>query len=194
MPLGAFLQQRIFGPLGMDDTGFHVPEPKLGRLATCYGRNGDGRLTVWDRATGQYSAPPAFPSELVSTADDYFAFARMLMQDGRGLISPAAARRMREDHITAEQKAASPFFPGFWDTNGWGYGGAVVTKRVGAGPHAGSYGWTGGFGTAFTIDGAADFITIFLTQRLMRSADEAAEAEEFRAVAYQSWNTQRRLA
>jgi CubicO group peptidase (beta-lactamase class C family) len=194
-PLDAFLHDRIFAPLGMRDTGFYVPAEKLGRLATCYQLDEHGRLTIYDRgAGGQYSAAPPFPTELVSTADDYLTFARMLIQDGAPLLSPASAQRMRQDHLTPAQKAASPFFPGFWDNTGWGYGGAITTNRVSAGPHAGSYGWAGGFGTSFTIDPAADFITMTLTQRVMRTADDTAIADEFRAAAYQTWNTQRRLA
>ena len=108
----------------------------------------------------------------------------MLQRGGDGLLSPASVRRMIQDHITPQQKAASPFFPGFWDTTGWGYGGAVVTSRADGGPHPGSYGWTGGFGTSFAIDPEAGVITILLTQRLMRGADDTAIAEAFRQMTH----------
>ncbi len=84
----AFLDERLFGPLGMKDTGFWVPAAKLGRLAGCYVFNhGSGKLEVFD-GTGQasdWSHPPAFESGaggLASTADDYFAFCRMLLNGG----------------------------------------------------------------------------------------------------------------
>ena len=71
------------------------------------------------------------------------------------------------DHLTPGQKAASPFFPGFWDTNGWGFGVVVSTAHDGLGPEPGSYGWIGGFTTALRSAPAEDAVAILLTQRLM---------------------------
>jgi len=162
-----------------------VPASELSRLATGYAHGPEGGLVVADGARGgHYSTPPLFPSELVSTADDYLRFARMLLRGGAPVLSAASIRRMMTDHITPEQKAASPFFPGFWDEKGWGYGGAVVTRGSEDGPRAGSYGWDGGFGTSFTADPATDTITILLLQRMMRGPDDAAIAEALRRVAY----------
>jgi len=83
-----FLQERIFEPLGMKDTAFSVPASKLDRLATSYATNSEtGVLELYDPAEGgQWSRPPAFPSGgvgLVSTVDDYLAFARMMLNQGR---------------------------------------------------------------------------------------------------------------
>jgi CubicO group peptidase (beta-lactamase class C family) len=89
---------------------------------------------------------------------------------------------MMSDHITPEQKAVSPFFPGFWDRHGWGFGGAIVTS----GPRAGRYGWAGGFGTTMRIDPRARMVTIVLTQRLMRGPEDAAIGEEVQALAYRA--------
>ena len=84
MKLEAFLRERIFDPASMQDTGFSVPYGSLDRLATCYAQADGGGLEVWDAARGgEYTRPPAFPGELVSTADDYLAFARMLLDEGR---------------------------------------------------------------------------------------------------------------
>ena len=85
--LGAFLQERIFEPLGMTDTGFQVPEAKLDRLPTCYGTDMvTGELVVLDEARGGYAArPPVFESGaggLVSTVDDLLAFGRMMLANG----------------------------------------------------------------------------------------------------------------
>src|ERR1700730_15694643 len=87
-PFDAFLQERIFEPLGMKDTAFSVPASKLDRLATAYSTNSEtGALELYDPAEGgQWSRPPAFPSGgvgLVSTVDDYLAFARMMLNPGR---------------------------------------------------------------------------------------------------------------
>ena len=59
--------------------------------------------------------------------------------------------QLLRDHMSAEQKAASPFSPGFRDRHGWGFGGAVATSRGGGSGHPGSYGWMGGFGTSLLI-------------------------------------------
>ncbi len=189
-PLGGVLAEHLFVPLGMADTGFHLPKAKAARLATAYGWNaqGDG-LAIWDKdADGAYSEPPAFPNLLVSTADDYLAFARMLLAKGRGptgrILSRASVTLMMTDQITPEQKAASFFAPGFWDNNGWGFGGAVVTRRHDIASNPGAYGWTGGFGTSFVVDPAEGLVAMLLTQRLMRGPDDMTLARDLFTLAY----------
>ena len=187
--LGEMLAERLFVPLGMADTGFHVPPDRIARLATAYGRKPDGSLEVQDMAAGgDYAAPPVFPSELVSTADDYLAFARMLLAKGRGptgrLLSRASVSLMMTDQITPEQKAVSPFFGDFWLNNGWGLGGGVVTRRHDIAANPGAYGWAGGFGTAFVTDPAEGLTAILLTQRLMQSADDDALGRKLFTLAY----------
>ena len=192
MRLADFLRERIFAPLGTRDTGFSVPDAAIDRLAACYARDPkSGALTVWDAARGgRYAHPPVFPSLLVSTADDFLAFARMLLQHDRRadvrILERPSVELMMTDHITPEQKAASPFFPGFWDTKGWGFGGAVITRRDPTGANPGGYGWSGGFGTNFIVDPAAEMVAILLVQRLMRSPDDGALNEEFLTLAYQA--------
>jgi CubicO group peptidase (beta-lactamase class C family) len=175
-PLGEFLHERIFAPLGMLDTGFSVPSGSLDRLPAAYAMEGD-RLEEWEPAGGgSYARPPLFPSELVSTTDDYLAFSRMLLAEGRGphgpLLAAASVRTMMTDHITAEQKAVSPFFPGFWTRQGWGYGGSVTTAAGGVSA-PGSYGWMGGLGTSVLIEPVARMTVIVMSQRLMRGPDDA---------------------
>jgi CubicO group peptidase (beta-lactamase class C family) len=189
MPLGDFLAERLFVPLSMRDTGFSVPESSIDRLASCYGWDDQGRLRIWDTGRGgAYSRPPVFPNALVSTADDYLAFARMLLgsgsHKGRRILRPESVRMMIRDHITAEQKALSPFAPGFWEHHGWGYGGAVVTRSGGGPANVGSFGWMGGFSTSMLIDPVAGMTTISLAQRLMRGPGDVAIAEEVQSIAY----------
>ena len=99
-PLSAFLADRIFGPLGMNDTGFHVPAAKIGRLATAY-RPKDGTLVIADEPLrGKWSRPPLFEqgdAGLVSTADDYLAFARLLLRLGRWRLR-LGLHRDRQQH------------------------------------------------------------------------------------------------
>src|SRR5690606_5210763 len=86
-PLEAFFRERIFEPLGMRDTSFSVPLDKLDRLPDCYwNMNDDGTLKLFDPASGSaYSRSPAFAdggAGLVSTIDDYYRFAQMLLNNG----------------------------------------------------------------------------------------------------------------
>lgn len=173
--LGAFLQERLFAPLGMRDTGFHVPEEKLDRLATCYQADpATGTLVPFDAAPDSlWSRPPAFESGgagLVSTVDDYLAFCRMLLSRGQGpaerILSRASVELMTTDQITPEQKASSPFFPGFWETRGWGLGLSVFTRRGDVAAVPGRFGWDGGYGTSGYVDPREELIGIVMTQSL----------------------------
>ena len=170
----AFVRERILLPLGMSDTGFHVPAHALARLAGCaeFTDPQTGAKTRMDRdgAESAYATPPVFPSGaagLVSSVDDYLAFARLLMNGGvhrgRRLVSEALVREMTRDQLTPAQKAASTFFPGFFETSGWGYGVGVTTAPNGP-AQPGSYGWSGGFGTAWFNDPSRDLVVIAMTQ------------------------------
>ncbi len=195
MNLPDFLQERIFAPLGMKDTAFSVPEAKLDRLATCYRIDaGSGRLIVYDEARGGlWARPPVFPAAgggLVSTADDYLAFGQMMLDAGRHgkdrILARPTVQLMATDQLTPEQKAASPFVPGFWDNRGWGFGMAVITGRDGLGPSPGSFGWDGGFTTSCYVDPHEDLVAILLMQRLMTSPAPANIYTDFWTLAYQA--------
>jgi CubicO group peptidase (beta-lactamase class C family) len=172
-----FLRERVFTPLGMTDTGFSVPPESLDRLPTEYATDREtGATVVYDPPSGQWSAPPAFPSGaggLVSTIGDYAAFAAMLMGGGsyRGarLLSPASVSLMTSDQLTTSQKAVSGLMPGDFDNVGWGFGMSVVTRRTSLYHRVGTYGWTGGLGTAWFNDPAEDLVMILLTQQAMTS-------------------------
>ncbi len=119
-PFDVFLLERLFEPLGMKDTGFAVPAGKLDRLATSYMPGPPtGALEIYDPAEGgDWSRPPVFPNGgggLVSTADDYLSFARMLMDGGRQgkarVLSRPSIELMSSDQLTPEQKAKSGFGP-----------------------------------------------------------------------------------
>jgi CubicO group peptidase (beta-lactamase class C family) len=172
--LGAFLHERIFEPLGMTDTGFQVPEAKLDRLPTCYGTDMvTGKLVVLEEARGGYAARlPVFESGaggLVSTVDDLLAFGRMMLGNGayggECILSRPSIELMTMDHLTPEQKAASPFFENFWSTRGWGLGLSVVTGRNDLADVPGRFGWDGAFGTSWYVDPKEEMVGIFMTQR-----------------------------
>jgi CubicO group peptidase (beta-lactamase class C family) len=172
--LGAFLHERIFAPLGMADTGFQVPEAELDRLPTCYGADMiTGKLVVLEEARGGYAArPPVFESGaggLVSTVDDLLAFGRMMLGYGahgeKRILSRPSVELMTMDHITPEQKAASPFFEHFWDAHGWGFGLGIVTARNDVADVPGRFGWDGAFGTSCWVDPTEELVGILMTQR-----------------------------
>lgn len=188
-PFLDLLAERITGPLGMADTRSHAPESAQERFATAYVLQGSGAgLTVWDRPDGAWAAPSAFPGSLVSSVDDYLAFCRMLLAGGVGpngrVLSRAAVALMTTDQISAEQKARSPFFPGFWESSGWGMGVAVTTHRNDLFASPGSFSWAGGVGTFFLADPAEDLVVIALTQRMMRGPDDTAIGRTVSTLAY----------
>ena len=186
-PLADLMAEKVFDPLGMSDTGFFVPEAKRGRLATCWWRNyGTGVFEVFDGAgpDSRFAKPPAFPiasGGLVSTADDWLRFGRMMLGggtlDGVRVLSPASVAAMTGDRVPAEVKARSPFGPGFWEVGGWGLGMQVVTNG-GPGDPLGC-GWVGGTGTSGYFDAATGVVGVHLTQRVMESPEPTAVFTDF---------------
>ena len=168
-PFPVGLAEHGLGPLGMRDTGFHTATPD--RLATQYGRQADGApfTPVVDASAELFSRPPMFPAGggqgggLVSTADDYLAFARRLLAGG------TIVDQMARDQATPAIKAAYPFFPGFWEHTGWGLGLSIHTTPEPYAPTPGRIGWDGGYGTSFFVDPHTQLIAILLTQRAMMS-------------------------
>ncbi|HEV3113462.1 MAG TPA: serine hydrolase domain-containing protein [Candidatus Binataceae bacterium] len=172
-PLETFLRERIFDPLGMKDTGFSVPAAKLDRLATSYWVNiQTGALEFNDGVhDSKWSRPPVFPdggAGMVSTADDYLAFGQMMLNGGKlgstRILSKPSVQTMTTDHLTPQQKAVSTFFPGFWESRGWGFGVSVVTRRDDIAAVPGRYGWDGGYGTSWSSDPSEDMVAILMTQ------------------------------
>jgi CubicO group peptidase (beta-lactamase class C family) len=192
--LGTFLRERIFEPLGMRDTGFFVPEAKLDRLPTCYGTDfPTPRLIVLDDARGGYAArQPAFEAGgggLVSTVDDLLAFGKMMLQGGvygrERILSRLAIELMTTDHISPEQKAASPFFADYWKDHSWGLGMGLVTGRGDMAGVPGRFGWDGAFGTSWWVDPSEGLIGVFMTQRRPDVLAIAPSILDFWTSAYQ---------
>ncbi len=183
-------RDRIFGPLGMTDTGFHVPADKLDRLPPSYmAHPATGALTVHDDPPDSlWARPPAFPSELVSTVDDYLAFCRMMLNKGRHgherILSRSSVELMTTDHLTPEQKAEARIF--FGANSGWGFGLSVVTRRDDLAAVPGRFGWNGGVGTSAYSDPQEDMVGILMTQRLMESPDPPHVFRDFWTSVYQA--------
>lgn len=172
MPLSEVLSERVFGPLGMTDTGFSVPAGELGRFGPHFTER-DGARAVFDPADGQWSSPPAFEGGgdgLVSTLADYHRFALMLRGggtlDGVRILSERSVAALTADHLTAAQLARGGPAPG--GDAGWGYGVGVQLSDLPDGPRAGAYGWSGGLGSTWSNDGAVT--GILLTNQSWSSA------------------------
>jgi CubicO group peptidase (beta-lactamase class C family) len=189
--LGSFLRERIFVPLGMNDTGFSVPEMKLDRLTTCYGTVFPSHdLVVLDPVRGgNVHKEPVYESGaggLVSTGDDMLAFGQMMLNRGsERILSRSAVQLMTKDHLTPEQKALSPFFEHFWDSRGWGLGVSVVTTRHDLAEAPGRFGWDGAFGTSWYVDPREELVGVLMTQRRPEVLSIPPVIQDFWTSAYQ---------
>jgi CubicO group peptidase (beta-lactamase class C family) len=167
-PLPELMAELVFEPLGMTDTGFAVPAEQIARFTSGYAP-GEHGLDLVDPREGQWSTLPAFPSGaggLVSTVDDYHAFARTLLPGATGLLSERSVREMTTDHLTAEQRAASRLF---LEGQGWGSGGSVDIAPIEPWNVVGRYGWTGGTGTTAHVIQATGTVAVLMTQVAMTS-------------------------
>lgn len=179
-PFAQFLQEELFQPLGMKDTAFYVPEDKQDRFVTCY-RRVPGGLEPFRQlhlAVGDYSHEPAFASGgagLVSTLDDYAAFADMLMNEGsyqgRQILRPATVRFLTQPQLT-EGPARD-----LWDSlEGFSYG-KLMRVCVAPGRWTGvtvpdEYGWDGWLGTYFA-NLPHERLTILLMQNVTDTGTSA---------------------
>ncbi|WP_433721156.1 serine hydrolase domain-containing protein [Actinoplanes sp. CA-051413] len=177
--LETLLRTRLFAPLGMTDTSYGVTAAD--RLAQTYRPAGPGLLEVRDEPAGRWSPPlrVSGATGLISTVDDCLAFGRMLLDGGGAVLSKESVAQLTTDQLTPVEKAGALWLPGFWDGWGWGFGGAVATGREVPGPAAGSYGWTGGLGTAAYTDLAGGRVNVLLTQREMTSPVPEPYADAF---------------
>jgi len=182
-PLPQVLEERIFRPLGMRDTGFVVSHDKRERFVSAY-RLESGRLQPFDEpAASPWMNAPVFPDAaagLISTVDDFFAFSHLLLSQGHPgarLLSAEAVADMTRDHLSATQRAAAA--PLIGNRRGWGFGVAVVTETTPQGIPAGAYGWNGGFGTSWVADPLSATSAILFTQTLFTSPMPPAVHQEF---------------
>jgi len=195
MPFEQFLKERIFNPLGMNDTDFFVPADKAHRLAACYSADPNGgfnplaadrkgTLTLQDDpATSSFLIPPSFISGgggLCSTVADYLTFCRALLGGGElggvRLLGPKLLKLMTTNHLPGgrdlTELSRSMFSESTLAGVGFGLGFAVtmnpaLTLLPGS---PGEFYWGGAATTSFFIDPSEELITIFMTQVLPSSA------------------------
>ncbi len=199
-PLADVFRERIFAPLGMDDTFFAVPADKLHRLADCYTFvPGKGRV-MYDRGEASaWSREPTLVSGgggLVSTALDYHRFCRMLLDhgtlDGARILSRKSVDLMAMNHLPGGADLASMSRSMFSESTNAGVGfglGFAVTTDVAPTLVPGSVGefyWGGLFSTAFFIDPVERIIMIFMTQ--MSPSNTYPVRRELKTLIYSALN------
>src|SRR5215472_16301254 len=166
MPLGRFLEERLFRPLGMKDTTFLVPSDKVKRLAQplAVDRTTGKPITLHDVTVAPKN--DAGGAGAAGTAMDYARFLHMLAQggqlDGQRLLARPTVRHMTTDHLGDIKPATPQLAPGY----GFGLGFAIrradgLNGTLGS---AGEYTWGGAGGTAFWVDPQEQLIAILLTQ------------------------------
>jgi CubicO group peptidase (beta-lactamase class C family) len=183
--LASVMHDRIFGPLGMRDTGFTVAAGQLHRLTTFYAPDPEtGELSVLDDpADSWWSTPPSFPDAagwLVSTVDDYWSFVSMMLAGGtlRGqrVLSPGSVALMTTDRLSRAQRESSQLFLG--EVGSWGLGMAVPAAGSTA-PLPSGFGWDGGSGTTWRSNPGTGVTGIVFTQRQAMSPAPPPVIEDF---------------
>jgi CubicO group peptidase (beta-lactamase class C family) len=176
MPFEDFMKQRIFDPLGMDDTDFWVPPQKAERFAALYYTDENGKTALAAAPGTSKLLQPVVAAlggmGLVSTQRDYLRFARMLLNggelDGARLLGRKTVDLMRSNHLNPAQLASmgTPENP----NHGFGYGlgvGVMMDRALNGSMRSnGSFGWGGAAGTEAVIDPQEDLVVLTMTQRL----------------------------
>ena len=181
-----FLQQRVFGPLGMKETTFHPQGDLRARLVTSYHRAGDA-LTPLD---AKHPMLNIYGSEyssgaggLYSTTEDYALFAEMLLEggqlNGKRLLSPKTVELMSSVFVPDTVAGRAP-------GRGFGLSVQVISDPIAAGQRVskGSFGWDGAFGTHFWIDPKEKIVGIMMiqTDNSNRQLDRDFESAVMQAV------------
>ena len=170
-PFDEFLQERLFDPLGMVDTGFHVPAESHGRFAQVYGYGEDGALVApaspeASEGPRPFLDPATFFSGgggMVSTTMDYMRFCQMLLNggelDGVRILSPTTVDMMRTNHLPRD---IGEYAPGL----GFGLDFSVVLDAVTAGSGSvGEFSWGGAARIWFWIDPVQDLVFVGMIQQ-----------------------------
>jgi CubicO group peptidase (beta-lactamase class C family) len=187
--LGAFFEEEIFGPLGMTETRFTVPQGVGDRFACLYTPLAEGSFSI---AAVEKSAETLRQTDdavrspyhrtvmesggggLVGTIDDYMKFTEMLRTGGQGILSPHTLRFMMNNHLAGDIASMGPqsFAEQPMDGMGFGIGGAVVLdpSRARVPGSVGDFSWGGMASTFFWVDPVHDLSVIFFTQLAPSSA------------------------
>jgi CubicO group peptidase (beta-lactamase class C family) len=170
-PLDQFLKDRIFTPLGMNDTHFYLPKEKTSRLTKVYSPK-EGQPLVAAPTEGTMDSQGAYVdgprksfsggAGLLSTAKDYYLFLQMLANrgelNGKRILSRHTVELMISNHLSEDV----PFRAG----EGFGLGFSVLEDVGvrGTPGSAGEFGWGGAYGSTYWVDPAEDLVVVYFTQ------------------------------
>lgn len=192
--LADVMEEKIFAPLGMIETGFEVPAERLDRLPTLYARNPQTceNIVMDEPSQSRWAETPLFASGasgLVSTVGDYMRFARMLLQggelEGTRIISTSSVAEMARGQLTASQQAhpdAVWFMAG--GAANWGLGVSVTVRADKPWFTIGRFGWDGGYGTSAYIDPANGVVGILFSQQMMDTPEPPQTFVDFWSALY----------
>lgn len=197
VPFEQFLQERIFKPLDMNDTSFAVPKTKRARLATTYQPDqNDALQPMWnDKKESTTTIMPSGGGGLFSTAEDYWHFAQMLLNEGtfngKKILAPSTVKLMSTNHLAQKLRngrfGIGPYVmqPGL----GFGYSMGVMDEplRLNKTVGNGTYFWIGAAGTWFWVDPTNDVIFIGLSQRWMLAPGMPNLEDMSQALVYQAY-------
>ncbi|MDA0339336.1 MAG: serine hydrolase [Proteobacteria bacterium] len=189
MPFDRFLDQRIFVPLGMKDTGFWVSQDNINRFTVNYMIDSAGRLAIYDSvAESQFVRPRELLSGgggLLSTAADYAKFCQMMLNGGAfngvRLLGPKTVELMTANHVPDDDAHAL-----FYEGTGFGLGFSVTTNVAAtlSPGSVGEYAWGGAASTIFWIDPKEELFAIMLTQ--MMPSGTYPLRDDMKALVYQA--------
>jgi CubicO group peptidase (beta-lactamase class C family) len=177
MTLDAYLDEHVFQPLGMTETGFFVPESEVHRLASNYLYTPNDPLFPLETDRSNVTKPPRFLSGaggLVSTLDDFLRFCRALLGggqlDGARVLGTKTLQYMATNHlpggVSLNDLGQDTFSEVVMEGMGFGLGVSVLLDPAIAGAigNVGEFGWGGAASTVFWIDPVEDLAVVFLTQ------------------------------
>ena len=160
-PVNAFLQERLFDPLGMDDTGYNIPAAEQDRLVANHDVKDDALSKAALQLPSTGNTVFGGTHGLYSTAADYLKFCRMLLNrgelDGHHYLSPATVDYMTTNQVGDLRGGGQGF--------GLGFGVITDITKTDVIGNNGQYFWSGAYSTYFFIDPAEDLIAIMLSQR-----------------------------
>ena len=180
MKFDQFAAQRIFGPLGMKDTFFYPPDSYNSRIATLYSKTANG-LVKQNNPNFMNGAFFSGGGGLFTTAEDYLQFGQMLLNggqlNGKRLLSPRTVELMRSAFIPDT-------LPGRARGESFGLSVRVVTDPIqrGTALSAGSFGWSGAYGTHFWVDPKEKIVAVMMTQTSNNEARADFETAVMQAI------------
>ncbi|MFI5124350.1 MAG: serine hydrolase domain-containing protein [Chitinophagales bacterium] len=183
-----YLSQKIFKPLGMQDTYFNVPSSKGSRLAPVYAENAAGQISLWGKT--KTGLDPEYPlvkkryfsggAGLTATTYDYAIFLQMLLNKGTyngvEVLAPRTVELMTSGQLDFTYNGVDNFGLGF----------DITSEKAAArdGRNAGTFSWGGFFGTTYWADPKAKLICLIMTQQVPNSHGDLAK--KFEQLVYQS--------